>query len=147
MGDYLKLDNNILYYADIARYFNKELRIASYVQDVEYKFSDVSSDPYLYEKAKMSLRMPYIRFCKTKWIAEVIHKDLSIEVSQISPSVDPDISYPDPDSEKLFDISCMYRPSTPQRGGDLLVEVLHSLVIANNTLKICVLGVKIFLRF
>ena len=110
--------------------------MASYVQDVEYNFPSVKSDPPLVELAKKSLDIPSIRFAKTQWIAEEIKRDTGNDVNVISPALDTDIFYPGICAGKKYAICAMYRPSTKQRGAPLLIEILSDLMSRNAALDI-----------
>jgi len=117
-----------------------DFMLSYFVQDFE---------PYFYPEEEKLLRQAVIRtykwtdicFAKTPWIVEQV-RSVGGEISLVPPALDLQLFYPrdvPAGSDKII-ILTMLRPSTPQRGFDVAIQVLAELMQGRDDIEIHAFG-------
>jgi glycosyltransferase involved in cell wall biosynthesis len=113
---------------------------AYFVQDFEPLFHK-DDDPAIREAIARTYKWTKCSFAKTPWIIEQV-RNVGGTISLVPPALDLDLFYPRDsmrDSDKNI-ILTMLRPSTPQRGFDVAVQVLGELMSERGDIEIHTFG-------
>jgi len=99
---------------------------AYYVQDYEPWFTDIGTDGESEAIASYKLVPGAIRFAKTHWLCETVHKLQGVPVHKVVPSLDHEVYYPGPScsGNGPVIVAAMVRPQSARRAARETMEVL-----------------------
>lgn len=63
-------------------------KLGYYIQDFEPYFYPLGSKGWLSALESYQLNAPFLRFCKTRWTADILRKEINMDCHSIGPSID-----------------------------------------------------------
>lgn len=105
------------------------VRHCVYAQDDERLFRRRASNQELVREAEAAWRDADLLLAVSAWVADAAAEVRGSRPEVLPASYDPLVWYPRPDLRRPggpLRVAALYRPETPHRGGDLLLEAMHA---------------------